>query len=293
MDPRVLLQGTAEIGPANPEEFIELPSAEWENLLDVKLSISGMAAQPPTGSYSNSKSVNIWFDSKNITKEYQSWIIRDLGQRGAESTTAYRDAIATLRQYWKNNQNISPLIKLINDQEFAKVSSTTWVNHFLSLGDHTTGPAGSYHPFNFLFGRVPVTPFSFRSVFDPTSDARVPVLQKVRSRTLVISAADRLLTASTTKSDALSLIEPSRVKYSVELVYKDPFEEFVSGELENLSNLLSATGPIQTALARNASTLQTLKDELWQTSLKAQGIPSAIERLEKLIGEVRSDLKRA
>lgn len=292
MDQLVIVQGVAEIGPASPEVLIALPTAEWANLIDIRLQLQGVLALPPVDNdYYNPKGINIWFGTRNITSDFKRLLIRDLTSQGAKAKKAFSEAITSIRAYWKAHPLISAQARLISDADFAKVEAASWVTHFASLGDDTTGPAGGYHAFNYIFGPVAAKPMSFREAFEPASDPRVPILQDWAGQSLRITASDSLLAANPAGNSALKLTRPLRVRYFVELVYKNPFEELVAAELENLNSLLSATGPIQTAIAKQASTLQTLKDELWQTSLKAQGLPAAVERLEKLIEDVRPDLK--
>lgn len=292
MDPIIVIQGIAEVGPSSPEVLIALPSAEWENLIDIRLQLQGVIALPPIDNdYYNPKGVNVWFGSKNITPDFKRLIIKDLNAQGAQAKRAFSEAIASLRAYWKAHPLIAQQVHLISDVDFAKVEAASWATHFTSLGDDITGPAGVYHPFNYIFTHVPVKPVSFREVFDPAAEARAPILQNPEAKILRITASDTLISVNPASAAAIKLSRPVRVRYYVELVYKDPFEELVTAELENLNALLSATGPIQTAIAKQASTLQTLKDELWQTSLRAQGLPAAIDRLEKLIEDVRPDLQ--
>ena len=292
MDPVIVVQGIAEIGPSTPEVLIALPQAEWENLIDIKLQLQGVLALPPLDNdYYNAKGVNVWFGSKNITPDFRRLLIKDLTSQGALAKKAFHEAISSIRAYWKAHPLVAQQARLISDADFAKVEAASWATHFLSLGDESTGPAGGYHPFNYIFAHVPVKPMSFREAFDSAADPRAPILQNPESKTLRITASDTLLSVNPASNAAIKLTRPLRVRYYIELVYKDPFEELVTAELENLNSLLSATGPIQTAIAKQASTLQTLKDELWQTSLRAQGLPAAIERLEKLIEDVRPDLR--
>ncbi len=288
MDHLVCLQGIAELSPANPEFTIDLPEANWQNLLDIRLQLSGVPCIPPVDHYYNPSGINVWFGTKNITQSVRTWIAEDLNKRGAVSRKQFADSVNSLRALWRKSV-IAPQITHLSDADAKGLTDTKWSTFFSSLGDGKSGPAGVFHPFNFVFSRVSATPYSFRAALTKEGDPRKPVLSDQLDRRLVLTAVDRLIQVD--RIPDLSLTRPVRINYSLELEYKDPFEEYVTAELAKLAELLGPTGPIQTALAQQASVTQTLKDELWQTALKSQGIPAAIDRLQKLLEDMRPELK--